>query len=89
MFPAGAGMNREQWLGQFENYYVPRGCGDEPFSKILIASFSPMFPAGAGMNRFEVVFLCNIGYVPRGCGDEPHLSGWLMPMYRCSPRVRG
>ena len=51
MFPARAGMNRNQRHRRTRFPNVPRTRGDEPSFDIEILDLDGMFPARAGMNR--------------------------------------
>ena len=89
MFPTGVGMNRLRGLSWKVIFYVPHGCGDEPYGRYLRNTQAPMFPTGVGMNRGCPRVDQSGSDVPHGCGDEPIEITWGTHTDICSPRVWG
>ena len=71
MFPAWAGMNRQEGANNIRWLRVPRVGGDEPEADEKLFGWQGVFPAWAGMNRSPLAFGLPAPRVPRVGGDEP------------------
>ena len=89
MFPACAGMNRDEERRAAQTQDVPRVRGDEPEKKNEHDRDHDMFPACAGMNRRDPHVSQAPPHVPRVRGDEPKMKTGIEQAKACSPRARG
>ena len=71
MFPALAGINRQNATRPLERTGVPRASGDKPDAGAAAAEWPYVFPALAGINRPGNFRQAQRLSVPRVSGDKP------------------